>query len=638
MINMMKKFVSPVVSKAMFCFLIVSIFVGCIDNKDLSSPEEGASGVPNTFDFATTESVQLNVNYEVPEGYQVLFEVYTENPLVTDAEGQVVKRTDIEPVVRRMTDEKGVYNSLEIIPADHDNDVYIYTSYVGVPMLYKTSFNGSVIDADINWDTMADAMPQTRAAGEYEKVPDGFYTLGSWNVQGRPNYLDSDGALELSSSILKTINKTIPEGGNCPKKYRQSADFELNDPQGREAEVKVRFVGGTSAASSAFGYYCYKGEGVDNDIKKIKKYIVFPNTKTGVGIKGGECVKLHYIDENGVDQGTKFPNGVKIGWFICNDAFRKGTIGKGNGAFYSTTSFNSDRRTHTAAFRISDFVVLSFEDWTDHDYNDVQFNVWSNPIEAIVTPDVPNVDPVEPEDNNAVAYRMTYKGIVAFEDNWPDKGDYDLNDMIVRYNSVLSFNVKNAVLDTEDAFTVLWAGALYKNGFAYQMNTERSNVECKFLEGNLPWNGQGIDKDIALATVTLFNDANEATAGNTRTSVYKVKNTFKEPVDHNVLGVAPYNPFIFIHQNMDKGRTEVHLVNYAPTEKADMNLFHTDADLSEVGKGMYYVSANNYPFAIHLVDAEDFSTEEKVAIDKSYPRFSDWAKSNGVTDQDWYKK
>ena len=27
--------------------------------------------------------------------------------------------------------------------------------------------------------------------------------------------------------------------------------------------------------------------------------MVFPNTKTGVGIKGGECVKLHYIDENG---------------------------------------------------------------------------------------------------------------------------------------------------------------------------------------------------------------------------------------------------------------------------------------------------------------------------------------------------
>ena len=34
--------------------------------------------------------------------------------------------------------------------------------------------------------------------------------------------------------------------------------------------------------------------------------------------------------------------------------------------------------------------------------------------------------------------RMTYKGILAFEDNWPSKGDYDLNDVIVKYSSILS--------------------------------------------------------------------------------------------------------------------------------------------------------------------------------------------------------
>ena len=37
-----------------------------------------------------------------------------------------------------------------------------------------------------------------------------------------------------------------------------------------------------------------------------------------------ESVKLHYIDSNGVDQGTVFPNGVKIGWFLLNDSFYGG--------------------------------------------------------------------------------------------------------------------------------------------------------------------------------------------------------------------------------------------------------------------------------------------------------------------------
>ena len=72
---------------------------------------------------------------------------------------------------------------------------------------------------------------------------------------------------------------------------------------------------------------------------------------------------------------------------------------------------------------------------------------------------------------------MTYKGILAFEDNWPSKGDYDLNDVVVKYNSVLSFNTKNEVLSTKDTFTVLWSGASYSNSFIYQLNTDKSNVE-----------------------------------------------------------------------------------------------------------------------------------------------------------------
>ena len=109
-------------------------------------------------------------------------------------------------------------------------------------------------------------------------------------MKGRPNYLDSEGVIELTSSFYQTINQTIPEGGNCPPKYRQSADIVINDELG--AEVKVRFVGGTSAAYSAFGYYCYPEGAAKKQIENAKKYVVFPNTKTGVGIKGGECVKM----------------------------------------------------------------------------------------------------------------------------------------------------------------------------------------------------------------------------------------------------------------------------------------------------------------------------------------------------------
>lgn len=623
-----------------FYYLLCSVLVvlmasGC--TRDVYDPNGGGEDKPNSFDFSTTSTIQLNVKYDVPEGYKVLFNVYFEDPFTTDEGGQTVLRTDITPAITRMTDENGEYHAKEIVAADHGSDVYIYTSYVGVPGLVQTTITDNVINADIEWK-LTDGIPQTRA-GEW--VPSAEYgLLGTWQTNGRPNYLDSEGELVLSASVLKTIRNTIQEGGICPQTYRQSADFKVDDLQGRDTEVSVRFIGGNSSAASIFGYYCYKDGASVKEIKAAKKYIVFPNTHTAgyygkpIGLKGGECVKLHYIDENGVDKGTVFPNGVRIGWFLLNNAFVK--EGKTDKICYSTTALNGDGRTHTAAFRINDFVVLSFEDYTDYDYNDVQFNVWSNPIEAIA-PDVPSVTP-DPgtDDDRSVAYRMTYKGILAFEDNWPNKGDYDLNDVIVKYNSVLAFNTSNQVLSTEDTFTALWSGASFKNGFAYQMNTDRSNVVTEFE--NISDTSQGLDRELAKATVNVFTNALVATENNTKTASYKIKNTLTTPVDHETFGVAPYNPFIMVHENLGNNRCEVHLVNYKPTEKADMSLFHTGKDLSSPNSGVYYVAAENYPFAIQLVDAEDFSTTETESVDITYSDFIKWVKSNGSEYKDWYKK
>ena len=608
---------------------------GC--TRDVYDPNGGGEDKPNSFDFSTTSTIQLNVKYDVPEGYKVLFNVYFEDPFTTDEGGQTVLRTDITPAITRMTDENGEYHAKEIVAADHGSDVYIYTSYVGVPGLVQTTITDNVINADIEWK-LTDGIPQTRADKWDPSTEYGL--LGTWQTNGRPNYLDSEGELVLLASVLKTIRNTIQEGGICPQTYRQSADFKVDDLQGRDTEVSVRFIGGNSSAASIFGYYCYKDGASVKEIKAAKKYIVFPNTHTAgyygkpIGLKGGECVKLHYIDENGVDKGTVFPNGVRIGWFLLNNAFVK--EGKTDKICYSTTALNGDGRTHTAAFRINDFVVLSFEDYTDYDYNDVQFNVWSNPIEAIA-PDVPSVTP-DPgtDDDRSVAYRMTYKGILAFEDNWPNKGDYDLNDVIVKYNSVLAFNTSNQVLSTEDTFTALWSGASFKNGFAYQMNTDRSNVVTEFE--NISDTSQGLDRELAKATVNVFTNALVATENNTKTASYKIKNTLTTPVDHETFGVAPYNPFIMVHENLGNNRCEVHLVNYKPTEKADMSLFHTGKDLSSPNSGVYYVAAENYPFAIQLVDAEDFSTTETESVDITNSDFIKWVKSNGSEYKDWYKK
>lgn len=633
----MKLISSKLTCKMMVCTLcsimMAFLFMGC--ERDVYNPNNGKDDekTPNSFDFSTTSSIQVNVKYDVPEGYKVLFEIYLENPFTIDKNGQIMKRTDLKPVIRRMTDGNGAYNGKEIISSDYGDEAYIYTSYIGVPNIFKTVIAENAITAYIKWDT-ADDSPQTRAGWQ---APKGYHTLGTWSIRGYPNYLDKNNNITIPGDVLTIINKTLTEGGTCPEQYRQSIDFEINDPQGRDAEVYVRMIGGGSGAASAFGYYCYKTGTSLSEIKKAPKCIVFPNTlmddyynKRASGLKGGESVKLHYIDSNGVDQGTVFPNGVKIGWFLLNDSF----YGGNSTPFYSTTELNEDNRTHTAAFRIDDFIVLSFEDWTDEDYNDSQFNVWSNPIEAITNPDIPDLKPGSGDEDKK--YSLEYKGIVAFEDCWPNKGDYDLNDVIVRYQSVLNFNSNNQVLSTEDTYELLWSGATFKNGFAYQLNTERSNTSTEMLATSTTFNGQGLDADLSKATVNVFLSAVNVTEGNRKTATYKIKNTFKSPLPHETLGVPPYNPFIMVHDGLGKPRTEVHLVNYPPTEKADMTLFHTGEDLSSVPTS-YYIANGNYPFAIHLSGATSFNTPESHPIDKSFEHFMDWVNSNGANYKDWYK-
>lgn len=612
------------------CALAVFSITSCVDkDTDLSRPDDGNTTTPNPFTYSTTQEVQLNVQYQVPEGYKVLFEVYLENPYETDADGRVVKRTDIDAKVKRMTDGDGKYAGKEVIPNYGNGDIYIYTSYIGVPQLYKTTIQENSIQADINWNTAFDPALNTQARASVRgSYPNNFLVLGDWDASGRPDYLDNEGALSLSSSFLSLINKTIPEGGTCTK-YLQSVDFKVQDDKNRDVEVKVRFVGGTSSAQSAFGYYCYKEGDSKKEIEKAKKCLVFPNTKTGVGIKGGECVQLHYIGANGKDQGIYFPNGTKIGWFLINNAFKKGNVTSNSDIYYSTQQLNSDNRTHTAAFKINDFVVLSFEDWNDRDYNDVMFNVWSNPREAIDTPDIPTVDPGE-EDDSSIAYQMAYKGILAFEDNWPSKGDYDLNDVVVKYNSVLYFNTKNEVLSAEDEFEAFGSGALYPNSFMYQINAERSNVECTSSMGSIT-----MDQDLSLATIPVFEDVKDATAKNTK---IVITNKFKKPVDHELFGVAPYNPFISVFKQTGYNRNEIHLVNHKPTEKIKKTLFGTGEDVSDLDKGIYYVSSSKYPFAIHLSDAEAYSTKETESVDKTYLKFASWVESNGSKDKDWYMK
>lgn len=625
---------------------VVSVaFSSCLQ-KDVYDPansgdKEEEVTLDNYFDFATTKNIQLNIDYgkECPRAY---FEVYAENPLSYVAEGgQIIKKAGVSHIATGFTDIQGRYIKPASFPTAV-SEVYIYSPDFGVPTLYKTKVVGSDVSAKITFENALDVTPvdsstrsaQTRSSLKFitNVIPN---VLGTWNVNtGRPNYLDTSKKINVDATLKSYITTYFPEGKNNVGTNLVSDDADILIKE--DANVVVNYFGGDTGAQSVFAYYCYSENASIDEIRQAAKHacVIFPSAhKSNLGNYSGVAVNLKYINETGSfpeEEPERIPAGTKIGFLIWNDGWR-GVKANGN-MFYSTKSLNSDKISHTAIFaaknKAGDRVnVITMEDWKngENDYNDVAFVISSNPIAAIEVPDVPN-----PGDRQGTE---KYSGVLGFEDNWPEQGDYDLNDVVMKYQSSVDYNIDNKVLNIIDKFTLAWTGANYKNSFAYEVPFDLSKASKVTVNGSETSSYSG-------NVITLFKDA-KAELGvsnvnaedminqNIQEKTYTVSIQFNNPTLDKSVVVAPYNPFIKVFNSA----TEVHLTDHKPTTGAN-NRFPSGADISRGDvDGTYFICKDGFPFAIHVdarLDASILNLDlkkENQRIDKTYPKFAEWAKT-----------
>ena len=620
------------------------VFSSCLQ-KDVYDPANSGDKeevtLDNYFDFATTKNIQLNIDYgkECPRAY---FEVYAENPLSYVAEGgQIIKKAGVSHIATGFTDIQGRYIKPASFPTAV-SEVYIYSPDFGVPTLYKTKVVGSDVSAKITFENALDVTAvdsstrsaQTRSSLKFitNVIPN---VLGTWNVNtGRPNYLDTSKKINVDATLKSYITTYFPEGKNNVGTNLVSDDADILIKE--DANVVVNYFGGDTGAQSVFAYYCYSENASIDKIRQAAKHacVIFPNVhKSSLGNYSGVAVNLKYIDETGSfpeEEPERIPAGTKIGFLIWNDGWR-GVKANGN-MFYSTKSLNSDKISHTAIFaaknKAGDRVnVITMEDWKngENDYNDVAFVISSNPIAAIEVPDVPN-----PGDRQGTE---KYSGVLGFEDNWPEQGDYDLNDVVMKYQSSVDYNIDNKVLNIIDKFTLAWTGANYKNSFAYEVPFDLSKASQVIINGDEITSYSG-------NVITLFKDA-KAELGvsnvnaedminqNIQEKTYTVSIQFNNPTLDKSVVVAPYNPFIKVFNSA----TEVHLTDHKPTTGAN-NRFPSGADISRGDvDGTYFICKDGFPFAIHVdarLDASILNLDlkkENQRIDKTYPKFAEWAKT-----------
>ncbi|NDW13219.1 LruC domain-containing protein [Bacteroides sp. 214] len=707
---MRKKFFSLAAS---CCLTVLLISITSCEEKNYFDPnykDPTASLTPMSFDFSTAQTVKLNLNYQAPTGFVSEFAVYNENPCVIREDGMASLRADAEPIAAGIN-VAGVSQLIRTIPA-YITELYVYSTSSFVPQLMYAKIQNGVA----NFTTIASSNASRNAATRNisDKVVD-FYLNSNGavgitpdvNTGHKPNYIDSEKTTEIDAAIINRIDAAFPND-KVPAVEATIKDASITLT--KAAKVWVAMVFSAGSYDNSLSYFWYNGNKELKDLtdlekQSLKEVVVFPlakvvndNGMNGAGpMKPGEYVQLKYYDEEKQQWVDEFPQGTTIGWMIRANGYNRNTqsISSGAGIYYSVPEWNpeatAENRNHTVIFNANPsnpeepFNCFGFEDWNrdneagwEKDLNDLMFHVMTDPASALIDiPEIPEPGTIETYENK--------KGILAFEDNWPAKGDYDMNDVVVEYASRITYQQKTESVDDPtpigdsyvskivDRYTVLHNGAQYHNYFSVHVGINPSKVESVTVNGvtqdivSAPRNPIALGEGFVIEVTPTIKDfltfdhyytANEF-AGMT-SNIFDVVITLKdEELTQNAFNTtayasAPYNPYISRSPHI-----QVHLPNYIPAVnewmKADGGiLFGTIYDRSDVEKDAegniinwasgtkWYVTGDNilFPFAIHLlgVDRNGFKIpEEYKSIAETYGEsYSNWVNSGGDTNKDWY--
>lgn len=616
------------------------------------------------FDYRSTQDVAMSVSFTDNQGNTLKKIPYT---IATSAS------FDSASVLARVsTGASGADEVFVSIPTATDT-LYVKTGFNGVPTLWKVAVqNGAV-----NWNTaevMNEAVPVVKTssiAAREAGLPYTINYIGTFDSQGRPNYLEPtgdviDGALlsRLNASLPETKNLTITNPGYITADDKTIEVLDYSD-------VWITFISEGAGYLNTLGYYVYDKNSPPKSVNDLKNVtIIFPNASfpgSGGNLKSGDKVYL-----------GRFSKGQMIGWVLFSNAFSGGKVTNGLWQLYSTQALNSfiaDPKLRQQNVLLNDAgygrVILGFEDIRrdngscDNDFNDVLFSITANPITGINTQVLSSLDTPADADGDGVtdkldaypndaarAYNQFYPAqnsynILAYEDLWPSRGDYDFNDLVVAYNVQQVLNAQNKVVDVKMNYQLRAVGGSNQIGFAVQLPVSSSNLQQATMTP--AYNGKssvikGAETGQSQLVFPFFDDAHQqikASGGSFTNTVlgdpyvqpvnFQLNLTFSSPVAQSQLGTAPYNSFIYVNDRS----IEVHLPNQAPSDKADRSLFGQHADKSNPATGTYYLTLDNKPWALLIPGTFDYPAE-KQSIESAYNYFAPWSVSKGTLNKDWY--
>lgn len=625
------------------------------------SPME-ALKIPSTFDFRTTGDIKFDIS---------TFD-NTDKP-IKGVIVSVYSYPDDKLLIKGITSQTGVIQLTQSIPT-FIKQVAVRPDFIGLPSEFIvdiTSNNVKVVFGGKNQTTPSqvrenDSQGRTNAhgfrgpsetSGKYPPI----VTLGKWSSQGVPAYLESTRD-PISAEFLANIDASVPE--RQPVTVANPDYLNLTNKNTLTitelADVWITFVHEGAGWTNALGFYTYnlaKPPTKTSDIPSIT--MIFPNVSykgSGGGLTSGDKVKI-----------GRFPAGTGIGFVLFANGFNssKGTVEDGNYAHFSHEALNIESKASLRRHLIvlndpqTGRLLLAFEDTDrensgcDQDFNDAIFFATSNPVKAISKDNIPTIDSKTDSDgdgvgdtrdeypndptkaiNNYTPSSTSYSSL-AYEDLWPFKGDYDMNDLVINYQFKEVYNANNQVVELNAKIYVKAILAQILSGWGFQIPIPSSSVKSvsgqSLLYKVITNSANGTESDQNYATIIALDNAADHLVGG-KSDTLNLKIVFTSPIDKSTLGTAPYNPFIF--QRDSRGK-EVHLVNQAPTQKIDKNLLGSADDRSKASSNIYFKSPENLPWALNLTENFNYPLEGKQILE-GYIYFKNWAESGGNSYQDWY--
>ncbi|MDZ4122462.1 MAG: LruC domain-containing protein [Candidatus Cloacimonadaceae bacterium] len=239
-------------------------------------------------------------------------------------------------------------------------------------------------------------------------------------------------------------------------------------------------------------------------------------------------------------------------------------------------------------------------------------------------------------------------GTLAFEDMWPQKGDYDFNDLVLDYQLQIVMNAAMHVKDIKANLKLRAVGATYQNAFAIEFPFPVSAIESLAgIGAGAPYNMPLIEAGAhsILKVISNTNDFVSVPGHDVFWNTQPGQPSFAPiPISFELTLVNPFNPNTapdwgmlnpYLMVNRVLGH-EIHLPGYPPTIHADASLFGMDDDTTDPISGRFYKTASNLPWAIDIPVSWKYPIERK-QITHAYYGFAPWAESGGNTNQNWYE-